>query len=110
MQHCDRMARQILELITDDLNNDEGAEPIQFSYRGIDYELDLAERSQAKMDKALAPFIKAARKVGGRKRSRSSSKSRNDLSSVRAWAREHGHAVSERGRIPAAALEAYDNR
>jgi hypothetical protein len=33
---------------------------------------------------------------------------RGDLGAVRAWAREHGHKVSERGRIPGDLLAAYD--
>lgn len=30
-----------------------------------------------------------------------------DLAAVRAWAREHGHQVSDRGRVPNAVLDAY---
>jgi hypothetical protein len=30
-----------------------------------------------------------------------------DLAAVRAWAREHGHQVSDRGRVPNAVLNAY---
>lgn len=33
---------------------------------------------------------------------------RGDLGTVRSWARENGHQVSARGRIPAALLTAYD--
>jgi hypothetical protein len=33
---------------------------------------------------------------------------RGDLGAIRAWARDNGHQVSERGRIPGAILAAYD--
>ena len=31
-----------------------------------------------------------------------------DYGPVRAWAKENGYSVSERGRVPAAVLEAYE--
>lgn len=34
--------------------------------------------------------------------------SRRDTGAIRTWARENGHEVSERGRIPASVVEAYD--
>lgn len=44
-----------------------------------------------------------------RRRSRraSAGAEKTDLAAVRAWAREHGHQVSDRGRVPNAVLEAY---
>jgi Lsr2 len=33
----------------------------------------------------------------------------HDVSAIRAWAREHGHKVSDRGRIPSDVKEAYDD-
>jgi Lsr2 len=33
---------------------------------------------------------------------------RGDLGAIRVWARENGHSVSERGRIPGALISAYD--
>jgi len=32
---------------------------------------------------------------------------REDTTAIRDWAREHGHKVSDRGRIPKSVLEAY---
>ncbi|HAM13781.1 MAG TPA: hypothetical protein DCO91_10820, partial [Microbacterium sp.] len=40
-----------------------------------------------------------------RKRRRSG---QQDYSAVRAWAKENGYSVSERGRVPASVLEAYN--
>ena len=33
--------------------------------------------------------------------------SREETRAIREWAREHGHKVSDRGRIPKSVLEAY---
>jgi hypothetical protein len=55
----------------------------------------------------------SARAPRGRRSATSKSTSgtapkRGDLGAVRAWARENGHKVSERGRIPGDLLAAYD--
>jgi hypothetical protein len=66
---------------------------------------------------ALAPFIDVARKTAGRGRARTQRQtamtdtparsSREETHAIREWAREHGHQVSDRGRIPKSVLEAY---
>jgi hypothetical protein len=33
---------------------------------------------------------------------------REDTTAIREWAREHGHKVSDRGRIPKSVIEAYE--
>src|ERR1700704_6152182 len=92
--------------IYDDLDNTEGASTVPFAYRGTNYEIDLGEKNQATLDKALAKYIAVARKAGrasalsGRRPSRVAPDRRADLATIRAWARERGYEVSDRGRIP----------
>lgn len=110
------MARQIIESITDDIDGSADAQPVQFSYAGTDYTLDLGKKNRAALEKALKPYIQAGTKVskraprgtarGNTRRRRSGSKD-TDLGAVRAWASENGYQVSNRGRIPGAVLEAY---
>lgn len=53
----------------------------------------------------------AAKSPRGRRSSASASSTgpkRGDLGAIRAWARENGYKVSERGRIPGSLLSAYD--
>ncbi|MDQ1394221.1 MAG: hypothetical protein QOF30_3198 [Acidimicrobiaceae bacterium] len=62
---------------------------------------------------AAAAATGATRSPRGRRSATSTSKSgtapkRGDLGAVRAWARENGLQVSERGRIPGTLLAAYD--
>lgn len=111
------MARRIVHQLVDDLDGSllevgEG-ETVLFSLDGIAYEIDLTEENARALREVLSPYVAAARSVstprGGssRKSSRAASPQR-DLAAVRAWARSNGHQVSERGRVPASILEAYD--
>ena len=105
------MAKTTHTVITDDIDGSADAETYSFAFNGVEYSIDLGEKNSAKLEKALAPFIDNATKVGGRRRSsgaRSNGASRNDLADVRAWAKKQKLEVSERGRISKSVLEAYD--
>jgi hypothetical protein len=62
---------------------------------------------------ALEPFISAARRTSGRRRSGSTatasrpSTDREQNQAIREWAQQQGMKISERGRIPSNILEAY---
>jgi hypothetical protein len=105
------LAKRTTVTIYDDLDGSEGASTVTFAYRGTSYEIDLGEENQAKLGAALAPFIMAARRTGrvpvpaDRKTSASR---RRDLAAIRAWAREQGLEVPDRGRVPAEVQKAYD--
>jgi Lsr2 len=101
---------------TDDLDGSANAETVTFSFEGRSYEIDLGKKSRGAFEKALKPYIDAARTAAGQStRSASSGRSRGrrsgsgsvDLAAVRAWAAENGVQVSDRGRISAAVLEQY---
>jgi len=107
--------RHIAQLI-DDLDGtplEEGdGKQITFSVEGRAYEIDLSDENADKFFEALTPFVNAARPAGsatapraGRRATRA--KSDVDLGAVRQWARENGHTVSDRGRVPATIVEAY---
>lgn len=90
--------------------------PLTFTIRDKFYEIDLTEVNEEKFLKAVARFVKAAREVKPpkpTKRQKGASSAANDparLAAIRAWARENGHEVSDRGRIPGDVVEAYANR
>jgi len=100
------VAQRVQVVLIDDIDNGPAAETIKFAVDGVQYEIDLSSTHAAEMRAALAPWVAAARKVS----SRSSGKARSgsDTSKVRAWAKAHGHDVSERGRISATVRAAYD--
>lgn len=100
--------------VHDDIDNSEGASTIPFAYKGTSYEIDLGEKNQAALDKALSKYLGVARKVSRsgaaptRRGSGAAAGRRSDLAEIRAWARENGLDVSERGRISGEVQQAYD--
>ena len=108
------MAREVIEKLIDDLDGSDATETVTFGLEGATYEIDLNATNAAKLRDEFATWVGHARRAGGRKatgRSTSgggASSRRKDVSAVREWARQNGHDVSERGRIPAAVQEAYD--
>jgi len=114
------MARRIVHQLVDDLDGtvlEVGqGESVHFSLDGTAYEIDLTDENAAALRDALAPYLAAARSISS---SRSSSGSgggggrrrrtgQQDYSAIRAWAKSNGYQVSERGRVPASVLEAYE--
>lgn len=114
------MARKIIHQLVDDIDGTVlelgSGETVLFSVDGIAYEIDLSDDNVQAFRDAVAPYVSAARSVSGGRRagttSRGSSARRRtgqtDYGPVRAWAKENGHKVSERGRVPASVLEAYE--
>ena len=120
------MARTTKTIYTCDLHEGEveGNETLAFSLEGKSYELEACDEHAEKMRAAFATYVGAARPAGrgsggsprrpresgsGRTSPGSSSSSdRERVQAVREWARANGHQVSERGRLSAAVLKAYD--
>jgi hypothetical protein len=104
------MAKTTIVTLTDDLDGSKADRTVAFTWNGASYEIDLSRKNATAFEKTLAPYVDAARKVrGGSARGRSSAtRSRTDLSAVRAWAKANGYDVSERGRIAATVVEAYN--
>ena len=110
------MARKVVTTLVDDIDGvviEEGkGETVPFALDGVNYEIDLSDANAAKLREALDTYVD--RRVGrastgrstGTRRS-SSSAPKEDLGAAREWLREHGHKVSERGRISADLLEEY---
>ena len=111
------MAQQTTVRFVDDLDGSDASGTFDFSLDGRQYQIDLSDENAAKLRDALAPYVGAARKAGGRGQRRAPRQTataekparskREDTLAIRQWARENGHEVSERGRIPKSVLEAY---
>ena len=110
------MAKKTTVVLVDDLDGTEiekgEGETVYFALDGVSYEIDLKESNAAELRDAFQPYIDGGRRVARGARAglalrapRSSSK--EDLGAVREWLRARGHAVSDRGRIPATLLEEY---
>ncbi len=103
------MAQKVTVALEDDLDGGPADETVRFGLGGTDYEIDLSAKNARTLRKQLTPFIEHARKVsrGPARRTARTSAGRQRSGEVRAWAKDHGLAVSERGRIPASVIEQY---
>jgi hypothetical protein len=103
------MAQKVTVALEDDLTGGPADQTVRFAFDGTEYEIDLSAKNAAAFSKLLAPYIEHGRKTGraqARRAGRTAS-SRQRSGDIRAWAKEHGLAVSERGRIPASVAEQY---
>ena len=101
------MARKIM--LVDDIDGTPAKHSVSISYKGAEYTLDLSDDNAERLDNALEPFLSKAVKTGKKRvRSSASDKAKND--SIRDWARENGHDIPMRGRIPESIRTAYESR
>jgi hypothetical protein len=102
------MATKVTVTLEDDLDGGPADQTVRFAVGGVEYEIDLNKKNARAFRKQLAPFVEHARRAGrGQRRSRTSP-SRQRSGDIRAWAKEHGIAVSDRGRIPASVADQYE--
>ncbi|PPH10474.1 Lsr2 family protein [Rathayibacter sp. AY1G1] len=101
--------------LVDDLDGspiEDGGGTVRFSIDGANYEIDLSEKNTAQLTQALEKYVSAGRRVraGGSSTPTVSAKKSDPqrLKAIREWANENGHEVSNRGRISAEIVEAYD--
>jgi len=104
-----KVAQRVTVALEDDLDGGPAEETVRFAFGGSDYEIDLSKKNARAFRKQLAPFLEHARKAGrGQPRQPArTAASRQRTGDIRAWAKDRGIAVSERGRIPASVVEQY---
>jgi len=103
------MVQKVPVALVDELAGSPAAETVRFGFAGAQYEIDLNKKNAKAFRKQLAPFIEHARKTGRgpRRQAGRTASSRQRGSGIRAWAKERGIPVSDRGRIPASVVEQY---
>ncbi|WP_055563602.1 histone-like nucleoid-structuring protein Lsr2 [Streptomyces atriruber] len=108
------MAQKIVTTYTDDLTG-EASEEIgthTILVNGAGVEIDLTPENYEELLEKLAPYLNAdgARRVrgtAGKSKQRKAGGSQ-DTAAIRAWAKENGFEVNDRGRVPASVREAYE--
>lgn len=103
------MAQKVQVVLLDDIDGGPADETVSFALDGIGYEIDLSAARARDLRAALEPWTAKARRVGVRRVGRSG-RTASDVAVVRAWAKTHGLAVNERGRISAEVRAAYAAR
>src|SRR4051812_35793430 len=115
------MAKQVITLLTDDLDGGEADSTVEFGLDGVNYSIDLSEKNAGKLRKALDPYLAVATRAGragvergavrrGGAPAGTGRASREENQAIREWAGKNGYEVSERGRIPSSIVEAYHSK
>ena len=110
------MAQKVIREFIDDIDGSAAERTFTFAVDGTDYEIDLSTQNIKEFHEAVAGFVESARKVkasgGGRRAPKTSTsgtgRSREQTQAVREWARQQGHSINDRGRIPASIQQAFD--
>jgi nucleoid-associated protein Lsr2 len=114
------MAKRVHVVLEDDLDGGPAEETVSFSIDGQGYEIDLNPDNASALRDSVSRFVGHARKVGnggaGRGRPPGSGNrgrgparvDREQIGAIRDWARRNGHQVSDRGRIAAPVVDAYN--
>jgi hypothetical protein len=107
------MAQKVQVILVDDIDGGSADETVSFSLDGVAYEIDLSDANATKMRDVFAPYVGSARRVGGRgaggrARGRRARGADSRTAEIREWAKANGHQVSERGRIAASVVQAYE--
>jgi len=102
------MAQKISIQLIDDIDQSEASETVSFGLDGQNYTIDLSDKNARALRDALAPYV-----AHGQRESRSRSRGRGSrgsstASDIRAWAREAGYTVPDRGRVSSEIKAAYD--
>ena len=125
------MAQKTTIHYLDDLDQDQAAEEtVLFGLDGATFSIDLSAEHAATLRADLATWIEHAHRTSGRTTTRarrstrpasrntsqmpppaapkvSAADGRDQAAAIHEWARNNGHQVSNRGRIPAAVLAAF---
>jgi hypothetical protein len=103
------MAQKVNIVLVDDIDESEAEETVSFGLDGKEYAIDLNSKNAGKLRDALAPYIGHARPVSGRTGRRAATRSAGGPApaEIRAWARENGFDVPERGRVSSEVRDAY---
>ncbi|MEU7149752.1 Lsr2 family protein [Streptomyces sp. NPDC045456] len=107
------MAQKIITIYTDDLTGEqsEDASTHTLALDGVAYEIDLGPDSFDQLLEAIGPFLEAGRRTGRIKGAAGARKAKTgggeDTAKIRAWAKENGYNVNDRGRVSAEIRQAY---
>jgi hypothetical protein len=102
------MAQKVNIVLIDDIDQSDAEETVTFGLDGREFAIDLNKKNARSLRDALAPYVAHARPVS-RSGRRTSARAANGAapSEIRAWARDNGFNVPERGRVAAEVREAY---
>lgn len=99
------MARKLQIRLKDDIDGSPTDQTAALGLDGRDYEIDLSAGMAERLREVMRQFVAAAGKATGDSRrthpTRHTSGTAAKTPAIRAWAKKHGHQISDRGRITA---------
>ncbi|ONI71365.1 hypothetical protein ALI144C_52615 [Actinosynnema sp. ALI-1.44] len=110
------MAQKVVVQLVDDLDGttSDDITTVTFGIDGVSYEIDLTDANATKLREQVQEFADSARRTGGRAKrgivpiGAKPQANREQTKAIRDWARQNGYDLSDRGRIPATVIEAFD--
>lgn len=111
-----------MTILVDDIDHStDDVETIEFGIDGSSYSIDLGPENAEALRAALAVYIEHGQRVSGPPRATRKSKPavaapptsapaatpKNELATIREWARSNGYGISDRGRISQQIRDAY---
>lgn len=105
------MAKHVTVTLVDDTDERSIAdETVSFGLDGFTYEIDLSSKNAKKIRDTVQFWADHARRQPGGRRHVGTklADQGTDASEVRAWLRERGHEISDRGRIPVPLRKEFD--
>lgn len=117
------MATQTTVTLVDDLDGSVASETLTFALDGRHFEIDLNDKNAKKLRDSLASYVDVARQAEEPVRRRGPGRPRGTRNAapaarvapdreqtiaIRTWARKNGFSVSDRGRLSASVLEAFE--
>jgi hypothetical protein len=113
------MAQKVTTELIDDMDGTIADETVTFGLDGAEFEIDLSANHAGILRDILSDNVESGRKVAGKATATSGRPQRQSASNgqksnrehtaaIRDWARKSGHAVSDRGRIKAEVVDAFE--
>lgn len=107
------MAQHVNVVLIDDLDGSPASETVTFALDGVSYEIDLSEDNVARLRGSVEEWVQNSRRVAGARRRGNRSVTKQATvgasnSTMREWARANGYSVSDRGRVKADVIEAFN--
>lgn len=112
------MAKKTFVQLVDDFSGDSISDgegrTVRFAFDGAEYEIDLSNEHVEEFSNVLERYVRASRRVSGRRKAGGAGAARSggnsETAAIREWAESQGIKVASRGRISADIVEQYRNR
>lgn len=107
------MAQHVNVVLVDDVDGSPAEETVSFALDGTSYEIDLSADNANQLREGMSQWLQNGRRVAGsRGRGKRSTTKQSTVGAsngtIREWARANGHPVSDRGRVKADIVQAFN--